>query len=99
MGQTPLPVSSDIIESLFGKLKIILARNPKAEFNRLALVVPCLCGVGTEATVAAALRDVDHRDFQRWVRENVPATSHQARLRVGRSDLRPDWVPKTAQSP
>jgi hypothetical protein len=99
VGQTPLPVSTDIIESLFGKLKIILARNPKAEFNRLSLVVPCLCGARTEATVAAALRDVSHRDLERWVRENVPPTSHQARLRFGRGEMRPDWVPKTAQSP
>jgi hypothetical protein len=44
IAQTPLPVSSDIIESLFGIFKTFLARNPKAEMNHLVLGIAVLCG-------------------------------------------------------
>lgn len=96
--QTPLVVSSDIIESLFGKLKVILARNPKAEFNRLSLVVPCLCGARSAADVTAALHTVSHRDLERWELTHVPPTQRRARTSFNRGELRPDWVPKSAQS-
>jgi len=99
VGQMPLLVSSDIIESLFGKLKVVLARNPKAEFNRIVLTVPCLCGTATEAAVAEALKNVTHRDLERWTKENVPETQQQARLAFNRGELTSESVPKTAQSP
>lgn len=96
IGQMPLLVSSDVIESLFGKLKIVLARNPKAEFNEIVLTVPCLCGTPTEESVARALRTVSHRDLERWVDKNVPDTQHQARVAFNRGELTAEAVPKTA---
>jgi len=44
MGDIPLLVSSDVIESLFGKFKTIIQRNPQAELNRLIYIIPLLCG-------------------------------------------------------
>jgi hypothetical protein len=75
----PLPVSSDIIESLFGKLKTILARNPKAEFNRIILTIPCLCGKLTEAAVAKALGSVRHEDLRDWESKNIVETQCRKR--------------------
>jgi hypothetical protein len=98
IGQMPLLVSSDIIESLFGKLKVVLSRNPKAEFNRIALTVPCLCGTLTEGTVGQALRTVTHRDLERWEKEYVPPTQKQARAAFNRGELTSTTVPKTAQT-
>lgn len=74
-----LPVSSDILESLFGKLKVILARNPKAEFNRIVLATPCLCGTLDEATIDRALRTVSHQDLERWEAKEVGETQHRRR--------------------
>lgn len=74
-----LPVSSDIIESLFGKLKVILARNPKAEFNRIILATPCLCGTLDEAAVDRALREISHQDLERWEENAVGETQHRKR--------------------
>jgi hypothetical protein len=37
-------VSSDIIESLFGKFKYAIERSPQADMNRTILLIPALCG-------------------------------------------------------
>lgn len=98
ISQTPLLVSTDIIESLFGKFKNALARSPNAEFNRTVLTIPCLCGKLDSSVVAAALNSVNHRQLQKWEAENVVGTQAQARRAFNRGELTPDKVPKTAQS-
>jgi len=60
IGQLPLLVSSDVVESLFGKFKTIVQRNPQAELNRLAYVIPLLCGARTSAEIDLALRGCSH---------------------------------------
>lgn len=77
-----LPVSSDILESLFGKIKVIVARNPKAEFNRIVLAIPCLCGPLDEAAIDSALRKVSHQDLERWEAKEVGETQHRRRRAV-----------------
>ena len=79
IGQMPLIVSSDIIETLMGKFKVILQRNDKAEFNRIVLGFPCLCGQTNEAEVLKALQDVTHRDLEGWEKSFV--TDSQAKRR------------------
>lgn len=69
--QLPLLVSSDIIESLFGKFKVVLQRNPKAEFNRIVLALPALCGTLGEFEIDKALNDVSHLDLKAWEKRNV----------------------------
>jgi len=44
LGGIPLIVSTDIIESLFGKFKYINERSPHHDMNRSALLIPALCG-------------------------------------------------------
>lgn len=79
IGQTPLLVSSDIIESLFGTFKHIIARSPQAEMNRTALVIPALCGKADPWTIAQALAETTHRDLQRWEQQHIPETLRQKR--------------------
>nr|CAA6807348.1 MAG: Unknown protein [uncultured Thiotrichaceae bacterium] len=43
LGIDALPVSSDVIESLFGSFKHIMNRNPQADMNRSVLLIPALC--------------------------------------------------------
>jgi hypothetical protein len=98
MGQLPLLVSSDIVESLFGKFKIALQRCPAPEMNKMLLVLPSLCGSLDAGSVECALNQVSHQDLQAWIRENVPETMRQFRNRNFDNLQRGEWVPETAKS-
>jgi len=75
----PLIVSSDIIESLFGRFKSILERSPQADMNRTALLLPALCGNPDQATLANALAHASHRDLAAWDNEQIPYTLRKKR--------------------
>lgn len=75
----PLLVSSDIIESLFGKFKHIIERSPQADMNRTTLLIPALCGKVDVQTIAHALAHTTHRDLQRWEQQHIPYTLRQRR--------------------
>jgi hypothetical protein len=79
IGQVPLLVSSDIIESLFGTFKHLIARRPQAELNRTVLVIPALCGQVDPVAIAQALAHTTHRDLERWEQHHVPSTRRQQR--------------------
>jgi hypothetical protein len=59
----PLMVSSDVIESLFGKYKHILERSPQADMNRSALLIPALCGRLDNVAIERALAQTRHDDL------------------------------------
>ena len=50
LGDIAMPVSSDIIESLFGKFKHILERSSMMDMNRSVLIIPTLCLGGNITT-------------------------------------------------
>lgn len=79
ISQMPLLVSSDIIESLFGKFKHIIERSPQADMNRTTLVIPALCGKIDGQAIAQALAHTTHGDIQRWEQENIPYTVRKQR--------------------
>jgi hypothetical protein len=97
LGEMPMPVSTDIIESLFGKLKAAVARNPKAEFNRIVLAIPTLCGTIAKQVIDQALQDASHRDLETWQRQNVRPSQWQARQAFHQGKLSPDMVPKSGE--
>ena len=76
----PLPVSSDIIESLFGKFKHTIERSPQTEMNRSVLIIPALCGKVDESTILRALDVAKHKDLKNWEKENVGETMKSKRL-------------------
>ena len=82
IGQTPLLVSSDVIESLFGKFKTIIQRNPQAELNRLVYIIPLLCGTHSAAEIDLALRSCSHGQMLDQIRKTIPPTLRQQRHRV-----------------
>jgi hypothetical protein len=49
----PTPVSSDVIESLFGRYKHILERTAQPEVNARVLVLPTMCGHRTSERLAS----------------------------------------------
>lgn len=74
-----LPVSSDIIESLFGRFKYMLERNPQADMNRSALVIPALCGNLNDVVIRNALDNTPHDELKKWEQENIPYTMRKKR--------------------
>jgi len=75
----PLLISSDIIESLFGRFKHIVARSPHADMNRSTLLIPALCGRFDDAAMAQTLRQVSHHDLKEWENKNIPYTLRKKR--------------------
>ena len=82
IGQLPLLVSSDVIESLFGKFKTIIQRNPQAELNRLVYVIPLLCGTHTSSQIDFALRGCSHGEMLDHIKKTIPPTLRQQRFRI-----------------
>lgn len=74
-----LLVSSDIIESLFGKFKHVIERSPQADMNRTILLIPALCGKIDEATIIRIFSQTSHADFKNWEKKNIPYTVHKRR--------------------
>ena len=80
--QTPLAVSTDPQEGLFGIFKAIIARAPKGEFNANVLLLPALCGKPCAEEIEAALAGTKHVDLSNWIAENVPMTLAKQRRKM-----------------
>lgn len=76
----PLPISSDIIESLFGKFKYSLERSPQSDMNRAVLLIPLLCGDLDKQKLLATLEKTKHKELKKWDEENIPYTVRKERL-------------------
>jgi hypothetical protein len=70
IGQTPLPVSSDVIETLMGVIKNVIERHPTPEFTSLTLAAPLFCGSLSSERIRAALTTCPHKDLTSWRTEN-----------------------------
>lgn len=79
LSDLPLIVSSDVIESLFGKFKYILERSPQADMNRTTLLLPALCGNPDPTALANALAQTSHRDLAGWEAKHIPYTQRKKR--------------------
>ena len=79
IGQLPLLVSTDAIESLFGIFKTVVQRNPQAELNRLIYVIPLLCGNHSYSDIDHALNRISHADMLHQIEQTVPPTLRQQR--------------------
>ena len=75
LSDTPLLVSSDIIESLFGRFKTIIVRSSIEDINRMALVIPALCGKPVDAKqLQQVFVQTRHDDIKKWSDENISHT-------------------------
>ena len=84
---TAIPVSSDIIESLFGNFKHIINRSAKADMNRLALIIPTLCGNLNEEIISKTLNMITHKELKEWEEENIPYTMRKKRREFFNNDI------------
>ena len=93
MGQQPLLVSSDAIESLFGLFKTVIQRHPQAELNRLIYVLPLLCGNHSLDEIDGALKQCSHTAMRNHIEKNLPPTLRQHRAQKFKTSAIP--VPKS----
>jgi hypothetical protein len=80
LAPNPLPISSDIIESLFGKFKYTLERSPQSDMNRSTLLIPLLCGNLDKERLSSILKNTKHKELKKWETENIPYTIRKERL-------------------
>lgn len=76
----PLPISSDIIESLFGKFKHTIEKSPQSDMNHSTLIIPLLCGRMCEEKISNALNSVSQKELEEWKRENIGETMRSKRI-------------------
>ena len=77
----PLPISSDIIESLFGKFKNRLERSPQSDMNRSVLLIPLLCGTLDKERLSSILKNTKHKEVKEWEEENIPYSVRKQRMK------------------
>ncbi len=94
IGQTPLLVSSDAIESILGKLKSTLGRSSLGELNRMTLLMPALCGQVTPDSIETALKQTTHTDLLAAENNVIPTTLLQQRRRLLRQAKQKMVVPE-----
>jgi len=75
-------LSSDILESLFGKLKYFIKDGPK-DIGRLALLLPCICGKRvTVDEVSSAMAKIRLGDIIQWQKEEIGRSLLAKRIEV-----------------
>jgi hypothetical protein len=96
----PLLVTSDIIESLFGRWKAVIGYHRGAELTTSVLLLPALCGDLSPQLVRDALRSVKVSDLEEWKAREIGTTLRSKRmmLRLVRP-TRTRGVQKTAGNP
>jgi hypothetical protein len=92
----PLPISSDIIESLFGKFKYSLERSPQSDMNRAVLLIPLLCGDLDKQKLLATLEKTKHKELKKWDEENIPYTVRKERLNFFNNNIQKVEINKLA---
>jgi len=91
LGIPNLLVSSDIIESLFGRFKQVIERSPQADMNRTVLLIPALCGKVDENTVLRTFSQTCHAELKKWDDDNIPYTVRKNRQLFFASNESKNW--------
>jgi len=74
-----LPGSTEVLESLFGRLKALQQQHSRGGVTALVLALPALLGEAEPEEVAAALADCPTAEVRRWVQEQVTPNIQQQR--------------------
>lgn len=66
-----LLASSEIIESIFGKLKHRCSKNPKKGFSSNSLLIPLFCKAFSPFDVRNAMNNISMVELEKWKNENL----------------------------
>lgn len=96
----PVLVTSDIIESLFGRWKSVIGYHRASELTTSVLLLPALCGELSPQLVHTALRSVKVSELESWKQHKIGTTLRSKRtiLRLVRKTRR-RRVQKTEGNP
>ena len=75
-----MPISSDIIESLFGKFKHTIEKSPQSDMNHSILIIPLLCGRISEEKISDALNSVSQKELNEWKKKHIGKTMRMKRI-------------------
>ena len=79
---TLINVSTDIIESIFGMYKSILARSPTREIRNNVLIFPTITGTISDKTILKSLTAIRKKDLEEWSKVNFPKSFLSKRRKV-----------------
>lgn len=82
-----LPMSSEIIESGFGRFKALEQNHAGSGFTQLVLAFPCLLKATSAVEIAKAFARTKVRDTQTWMKKHLPVT-HDARRQAAYREYR-----------
>ncbi len=69
-----LIMSTDVIESLFGKMKYNIERSPVKEIGRLALLLPLYTKIPSAREITEALETISIKELREWEKVFFPTT-------------------------
>ncbi len=72
-----LLATSDVVESLNGKWKMLIEGSRTPALGSNALLMAALMGESSSGAVKQALEDVKVKDVEAWTKENFGITFHQ----------------------
>lgn len=67
-------LTSDIIESLFGKYKYLAKPHCLSEINRLILLLPCICNKMTPNLIKECFKKTSTKDVNKWIVDQASDT-------------------------
>jgi len=67
-------LSTEILESLFGKYKQVERQHSKGGFTRLIAAIPALCIQATREVIRQAFKAVDSKATQQWIEASLGKT-------------------------
>lgn len=77
-------ITSDIIESLFGKYKELAKNHSMSEINRSILSIPCICSELSIEEIEVALQNTSQKDLDAWSEKKIGETQLARRLGLKR---------------
>jgi hypothetical protein len=70
----PILLTSDSIESLFGKYKYLAKPHCLSEVNRMILSLPCICRDMSPELVQEAFAHLTNKEVEQWCRQEISET-------------------------
>jgi hypothetical protein len=80
LGSYPMPISSDIIESLFGKFKHTIEKSSQNDMNHSVLIIPLLCGKIDIQKISNTLNSISQKELEEWKDKHIGKTMRMKRI-------------------
>lgn len=93
-GNDSLIGSSEVIESMFGKLKSLDRECGNSGFSSSVLAIGACCGKLDLKTLAKAMKTVSDKDVKKWEEKNIGENQQSKRRRRFKTNKKENFTPK-----